>query len=163
MEDNRLKEYYNRLNNLISTKVIVDAYSADEVDGDILCDFYELFCEFPQEEIPIWAESYIQLYSWQFQNYHEGIDGYYDNFYGHTSCENINKAGKYLKEIGYPQVAEYLLMAVHKLTWDEMSEDERETYKEELCRISDWIYANREIIFKAYIDILMINKDNILN
>lgn len=160
MEGKNLKEYYERLDNLLSANIIVDAYSVDE---DILFDFYELFCELSQEELPIWAESYIQLYSWQFQNYHEGVDGYYDNFYEHTSSENIKKAGKYLKEIGCSQVAEYLLMAVHTLTWDEMSSEEKEKYKEELCVISDWIYENREIIFKAYIDILMINKEIILN
>ncbi|WP_294157027.1 hypothetical protein [uncultured Clostridium sp.] len=44
-----------------------------------------------------------------------------------------------------------------------MSSEEKEKYKEELCAISDWIYENREIIFKAYIGILMINKDIILN
>lgn len=159
---NKLEEYYNRLDNLISEEVIVDAYGVFDVDEEILCDFYELFCEFPEEETPIWAESYIQLYSWQFQNYYEGLDGYYDNFYGHTSHAEIDKAGKYLKDIGYNELAEYLLMAVHTLTWDEMSEKEKELYKEELCKVSDWMESNREIIFKAYVDILMINKESIL-
>ena len=125
---NKLKDYYSILDNLISKKVIVDAYGGDDADGEILCDFYELFCKFPEEETPIWAESYIQLYSWQFQNYHEGLDGYYDNFYGHTSHTNINRAGIYIKDIGYYEVAEYLLMAVHTLAWDEMTEKEKELY-----------------------------------
>ncbi|WP_294157028.1 hypothetical protein [uncultured Clostridium sp.] len=30
-------------------------------------------------------------YLWQFQNYYEGVYGYYDNFYGHTSSEKIKK------------------------------------------------------------------------
>lgn len=60
-------------------------------------------------------------------------------------------------------MTEYLFMSVHTLIWDEMSSEEKEKYKEELCAISDWIYENREIIFKAYIGILMINKDIILN
>ncbi|MCI8407744.1 MAG: hypothetical protein HFJ09_00505 [Lachnospiraceae bacterium] len=65
-------------------------------------DFFELlFEDYKDDHMPDWSEAYMQLYSWQFQCFHEGIQTYYEN----TGKENTLKAVAYLQEMGFKELA----------------------------------------------------------
>lgn len=159
----KLYEYYNRLDNLIMTGVNENVYGVYDVDEEILSDFFELFCEYPKENEPDWLETYIQLYSWQFQNYHEGVETYYENLYEFTGYNEIKKAENYLKSIGYIDLARYIALPNSKVPFEKKTLEEKEQYKRNIINVTDWIESNNEIIFKAYVDILIRNKNEIIS
>ena len=63
-----------------------------------------LFEDYKDDHMTDWAEAYMQLYSWQFQCFHEGIQTYYEN----TDQENTLKVVAYLQEIGFQELADVM-------------------------------------------------------
>ena len=99
---------YERLQELVDSNAVVNFYGGcidDSVDAEIVDDFYIFLVEKYEEQWPDWANAYIQVYSWEYQAFYEGLITYYTDFYQHTDYESIQRAAKYLTEAGYEEVA----------------------------------------------------------
>lgn len=105
----------------------------------------------------MWVEAYLQVYSWQFQSFHEGIITYYENFYGNSDYQTIISTAKYLQSYGYLELAEQYLSGAIDCNICEDSE-----YLEEkldtIVKVDKWINENTKTVFQFYVDILMKHK-----
>ena len=154
-----IEELYEGLRRIQDRGEIGDAYSGcGTVDSDsgVLDDFFEYIIDKYEDGMPIWAEAFLQIYSWQYQALHECSRGYYENFYGDSEYENIIKVADYLRENGYNEIVEpYASAAV---------ECERYQYPEDKVHLlpDDWIDNNDEAIWNFYVDILEKHKEELL-
>ncbi|MDE7424205.1 MAG: hypothetical protein K2N51_11055 [Lachnospiraceae bacterium] len=148
MDIKKYQDLYERADNLPKKIEGVTAYGCGcsqegeiaAVAVDVLMDFYDWIAEnYEDNNTPDWAEAYIQLYSWQFQCFHEGIFTYYENFYEHTGKENTLKAVAYLQEIGFQELADVMKKG---LTDDSLE------------GITEWIDSHDELIYTAYLKII---------
>ncbi len=124
-------------------------YGFDESDINVLDDFFEYIIEKYEHSMPLWAEAFIQVYSWQFQTLHECAETYYENLYGDSDYKTIKRVAGYLWEHGYDTIAQpYEAAAV---------DCKRYQYPEEKAHLlpDDWISNNDEIIWNFYVDILI--------
>jgi hypothetical protein len=151
-----VEELFQRLEKLPKRTSRITAYGSDvDIDGEVLMDFYELFCENCKDcksDIKDYENAFIQLYSWQFQCFHEGITTYYENFYGGNEKEAIASAVNLLEREGYKELAKQLNSGLDN------SEDENV-----FENIEKWIEDNNEVIYAAYIGLLLKNKESIKN
>lgn len=150
MDIRKYQDLYERADNLPKKTERGNTYGSNlrEKIIDVLMDFYDLLVEdYEVNNMPDWAETYIQLYSWEYQCFHEGIQTYYENFYEHTGEEYILKAVAYLQEIGFQELADVMKKG---LTEDCLEE------------ITEWIEQHDDLIYTAYLKIIEQSKSNIL-
>lgn len=74
MDKQRLAHRYEQLEILEKSGVVGDAYEGTmhldiDVDWEVIFSFYEYITEV-YEELPDWANAFIQIYSWQYQNFY---------------------------------------------------------------------------------------------
>lgn len=134
---------------------MLNAWSDESVgvDGGVLSDLYLFLCE---EEGEDWILVFRQLYSWQYQSFHEGSDTYYSNLYEDNDYLTQLKVAKYLKENGYLEV--YNVFKEGICNYNEMDEaTEAFLWTDEIRDIDEWIDANDEAIYNCIMDILLIN------
>ncbi len=144
-------ELFQRLEKLPKRTSRITAYGCDiDMDGEVLMDFYELFCKSREGDGKDYENAFIQLYSWQFQCFHEGISTYYENFYGGNEKEAIASAVNLLEREGYKEIAKQLNSGLDN------TEDENV-----FINIEKWIEDNNEEIYAAYIGLLLKNKESI--
>lgn len=147
------QDLYERADNLPKKIEGVTAYGCNgdtegEIAVEVIMDFCELlFEDYKDDHMPDWAEAYMQLYSWQFQCFHEGIQTYYENLYENTGKENTLKAVAYLQEIGFQELADVMKKG---LTDDCLEE------------VTEWIDQHDELIYTAYLKIIEESKSYIL-
>ena len=145
-----IEELYEGLKRIQDRGEIGTAYSEE------LYDFFEYIIDKYEDDMPLWAEAFFQIYSWQYQTIHECSRAYYENFYGDSEYENIIKVADYLRENGYNEIVEpYASAAV---------ECERYQYPEDKVHLlpDDWIDNNDEAIWNFYVDILEKHKEELL-
>lgn len=161
-----VEELYERLQRLVKTNAVVNFYGGcvdDRVDAEILDDFYIFLVE-KYEEWPDWVNAYIQVYSWEYQAFYEGLITYYTNFYQHTDYESIQRTAQYLTEAGYEEVAK----VYNKTMFDGRKyHNEYEQWPEEIWKLvrqaEQWIGDNEKTIMDCCIDILMRHKEELLH
>lgn len=151
MEERNIKiidSFYERLEKLKEANIIANVYGGFDEDVEVLTDFLEFLCKYFKEKMPNWVNAYIQLYSWEFQRYHEGLDTYYENLYGNTDSKSIQKAVEYLQHEGYKEIAVQLIAGLsdNKL----------------IANVEKWIDENQECIYDCYIDLLINHKNELL-
>ena len=123
--------------------------------NDVLDCFYEYILEKYDEPMPLWAEAFVQIYSWQFQTMHECAEAYYENFYGGSDYQTIIRVADYLRENGYHEIVEpYAAAAV---------DCKRYHYPAEKAHLlpDDWIDDNKEAIWNFYVTILEKHKEEL--
>lgn len=158
-----IKELYNRLEELKKTNVIVNVYEGFDVDAEVLGDFTEFFYVNFKENTPDWINAYMQLHSWQFQRYHEGVDTYYENLYENTDYESILRAAEYLTKTGKKELAERLKAPAYEGAEDHSRPCPIEHYGKLLVETEEWIDNNEECIFDCYLELLFENKSSLLS
>lgn len=154
-------ELYQALERIQKKGIILHAWSgenADPKDGMVLMEFADFFLDYYHGEWPMWAEAFYQIFSWQYQSFHEGVKGYYDNFYGGSDYQTIKKVAEFLQSNGYIELSkQYALGAV---------DCERYKYPEEkkdiAKQIDKWLNWNLEPVFHFYVDVLEKNKAELL-
>ena len=104
-----LEELYESIHNLKAKGAVADTYGGtddpDDPDGGILSDFMEyIFVSHPKDR-PDWLEAFYQVMAWQFETFHEGADGYYENFYGDSPRAIQVKTADFLEQNGYLELA----------------------------------------------------------
>lgn len=142
IEIEKYKEIYRRLRQLPEKTDMISAYGWDlDYDGEVLSDFYELMSKFLREDNADeeLAVSFIQLYSWDFQNSHEGLFTFYENSYSSNLKEDVSLTVRWLKLHDHLELGEMMQKG-----YDENLRDE----------VSDWIYDNVEKIYITYRDIM---------
>lgn len=154
-----IEELYKGLTRIQNRGEIGNAYGGCGTvlsDIDVLGDFYDYIVEKYEDSTPLWAEAFIQIFSWQFQTIHECAETYYKNFYGNSEYKTIIRVADYLRENGYNEIAEpYALAAV---------DCERYQYPEEKAHLlpDGWIDNNEEAVWNFYVDILEKHKEELL-
>lgn len=154
-----LKDHFDELD-FIPNAWCGDGYNRD--DGNVFFDFFIFFDEFFKDDpaAPPWAGVYMQVFLWQYMSCHEGAETYYENFYGETDVETIEKTSRYLNQWGFLEIAQWYDFGLLNCV------DYSDPYPEEkwpLCKkIDDWILENPEIIFAYYYDLLMKHRDELL-
>lgn len=154
------KELYRGLKQLQERGEIGNAYSGcgsimSELN-DILDCFYEYILEKYGDAMPLWAETFVQIYSWQFQTLHECASAYYENFYGCSDYQTIIKVADYLRKNGYHEIAEPYVSAD--------VDCERYQYPTDKVHLlpDDWIDNNDEAIWNFYVDLLERHKEELV-
>ncbi len=150
-----VEELYKRLLGLEKLNEIGNVYcGSDTLEADwlVFYDIYEYIYEKYEEweELPDWANAYVQIFSWQFQRYHEGVDTYYENFYENTDYNSVKRAGIFLEQVGYSELALGYNQVFTEGKWEEHYILE----KLDTPYIEKWIDENEEIIQKFYFDVL---------
>ena len=154
------EELYKGLKQIQDRGEIGNAYNgcgslASEFNGTLDC-FYEYILEKYEEPMPLWAEAFVQIYSWQFQTMHECAEAYYENFYGGSAYPVIIRVADYLRENGYLEIAEpYAAAAV---------DCERCHYPVEKAHLlpDQWISGNEEAVWNFYVDVLEKHRDELV-
>lgn len=154
-----IEAWYQELKCALDNNKVMTAYGGnDERNGEVLMDFYECIYEIYEEDLPSWAHTYIQVYSWQFQAFHEGVQTYYENFYEDNDYVSIMKAANYLRGSGYREIYEVFVSAA--------VDCEQYNYPKEksdlLCKVQQWIEEHIETVWYFYTDILEKNKTELL-
>ncbi len=155
-----VEEWYRGLRQIQDRGEIGNAYNGcgsimSELN-DVLDNFYEYILEKYEDCMPLWAEAFIQIYSWQFQTMHECAETYYENFYGNSEYQTIIKVANYLGKNGYNEIAEpYACAAV---------DCERYQYPADKAYLlpDDWIDNHEETIWNFYVDILETHKEDLI-
>lgn len=158
-----INELYNGLARLKKKGEVLDAYGGSpdiyEPDANILMEFYEYIVEHYEDELPVWAETFIQIFSWQYQTFHEGSITYYENFYGHTDYQKIIKVAEYLQQNGYNGIVKPYVSPA----FDCSNCDYPDNMKHFLAETEKWMYENEETVWYFYVDILEKNKIALLS
>lgn len=147
-----LEQLYKRLEEVKALGVVLNSYTTniDVEDNDILFDLYEFFCEHFEEIEDQSILAYIQIYSWQFQSYHEGVSTYYTNFYGNSDYNTIQKTADYLKMSTYNELSKWYSLGVHDYS-SYINEKYPDEWVAETERIDEWIRCNEQMIFEFMI------------
>lgn len=126
-----------------------------EEDSDVLVEFFDHIMEKYKDSMPLWAEAFTQIFSWQFQTMHEGAESYYENFHGNSGYETIVRVADYLRENGYNEIAEpYSAAAVDCKRY--------EYPKDKLHLLPDnWINNNEEAVWDFYVKILRKHREEL--
>lgn len=161
----QVQRLYERLQELVESNAVVNFYGGcvdDSVDAEIVDDFYIYLVEKYGEEWPDWANAYIQVYSWEYQAFYEGLITYYTNFYQHTDYESIQRAAEYLTKSGYREVADcYNKTMFDGGNYDSKNEWSKETWNL-IRKAEEWIGDNQKIIMDCCIDILVKHKQELM-
>lgn len=153
MNKQRLAHWYEQLEILEKSGVVGDAYGGTmhldaDVDWEVIFSFYEYITEV-YKELPLWANAFIQIYSWQYQNFYEGLSTYYENLYEHTGYDSIMSTREFLAKEGYEKLAEcynHVLFEEDIYSLEEIGESFR--------KAEAWIGENDKVIQDFYIDVL---------
>ena len=107
-------------------------------DRDVLMSFVDAILEeeFLQNLEDDIVNAYYQLYSIDFQKYHEGIATFYENFYETNEKENVLRACEWLKQNGFFELSNVLKSGYES--------DEKMKFA------SDWIDEHTEEIYIAF-------------
>lgn len=153
------RELWTRLEKVKNDGIVLNAYGDD--DG-ILSDLYDFFCENFEEFDTEWVSTYMQIVSWEFQSYHEGVDTYYTNLYGNSDYDTILKTANYLMGCGYDEISKWYSLGIHDYRnyKNGIYPDE---WIAEIEKIDKWIDSNEEMIFNFMVDLLLKHKDELFN
>ena len=110
-------------------------------DVDVLGDFAEAVCgeEFENLKNDI-VNSFYQLYSFDFQNSHEGVETFYENLYVYNRKEDVERAAEWFINNGMTDIGKI------------MKQGYESAEKEKLA--AKWINDNTSTIYAAYIKIM---------
>ena len=156
-----IEEWYQELKCALDDGKVMTAFGGDdERNGEVLMDFYEYIYEVYEEDLPSWAHTYIQVYSWQFQAFHEGVQTYYENFYEDNDYASIMKAADYLRENDYREIYEIFVSAAVNCDQGNYPKEKSDL----LWKVQEWIDDEEhvETVWHFYIDILEKNKTELL-
>ncbi|NBI66785.1 hypothetical protein D1646_08135 [Pseudoflavonifractor sp. 60] len=102
------EELYESIARLKEKGVIVNTYNGTgdlfDPDNGALSDLIEYIYVWYSRNRPDWLEALYQVMTWQFETFHEGAGGYYENFYGTSPRELQVKTADYLRDNGYTEV-----------------------------------------------------------
>ena len=150
-----LEEWYIELEKLEQSDIVGTAYGCgiwDVIETDADWEYITMFFEFITDyydELPDWANTFFQIYCWQFQNFHEGLDTYYEDFYGGTDYESIMRAREFLTKEGYDLLAScynHVLFEEDVYSLEQIAESFQNTAK--------WIGEHDKVVQDFYIDVL---------
>ena len=100
-----LEELYEGAGRLKAKGAVPDTYGGtgdpDDPDGAVLTEFIEYINVWHAQNRPDWLEALYQVLAWQFETFHEGADGYYENFYGDSPREVQVKTADFMEKNGY--------------------------------------------------------------
>lgn len=156
MNSTAINQLYERLHTLKRSNTVGNVYNGSSSiynDFSVFDDFLELLPKL-YDQLPDWANAYIQIYSWQYQAFHEGLSGYYENFYGNTDYTSIQKTADFLASSNYTELSQR-----YGYTMFDSRQYQGTIYPKEIReRISDaetWIVNNQKCVLNFYFDILM--------
>lgn len=121
----------------------------------MLVDFFDCIMEKYKDALPPWAEAFTQIFSWQFQTFHEGAESYYENFYGDSDYATIIRVAGYLRDNGYHEIEKpYVSAAV---------DCERCKYPKDRPHLlsDDWMDENEKTVWNFYVIILEKHADEL--
>lgn len=151
VKDSQLSELYQKLDRLIATGEVANAYGGtqdfDDPDGDVLSEFIEFIDEFYSDNRPEWLEAFYQVFTWQFQSCHEGVATYYNNSNGLSDDQTIKKTANYLQHMKYAKLSQMYSMGM-------------DATQSEYMQIDAWVNDNFELVWDFYVDILGNHKLN---
>jgi len=158
----QMKKLLKRLKNVKNSGVILNAYGNLEAEDEyILSDIYEFFVEHFEDTDIEWIKAYIQIFSWQFQSFHEGIITYYTNLYEYTDYETIMKTSSYLKNHGFYEILDIYSLPAHDYSIYERESEIPESWVDEIKQVDKWIDSHEEIVFNCLCDLCIMNKEEI--
>jgi hypothetical protein len=146
---------YERIQKLKKSGVILnvwgDGFDTPEHEG-ILGDIIEFLLETKANSIE--AETFIQIYSWEYESIHEGITTYYSNFYENSPYKKILETADILKQWGHNELCEIYLKGAEDYKSGLLDKEYPPEWLVVHKEIDQWIQDNLEIIFHCMIDIL---------
>ena len=114
------------------------------------------------KELPDWINAYYQVYMWEYQAFYEGLAGYYDNFYGSTDYDSIQKTSSYLIENEYGELAEcYAYALFNPVEFPEGRKWSDEIYSK-IRYAEEWISNHQIEIRDFFFDILFKHQDDLM-
>lgn len=152
--ENMVENYYKRLIELEAMGEIGTAYGGSEnaeADWSVFDDILEFLCE-EYEELPDWANAFIQVYLWQFQRYYEGLEVYYENFYGNTDYDSVKRAGTFLDKAGYTELA-----SVYNQVFGDGEPYLADKIRDLFPDMRNWMDEHQKVIQEFYFDVLKRN------
>lgn len=102
--------------------------------------------------------TYINLYSWEYQSFHEGSDTYYSNFYKDHTYNEMIITSNFIKKCGFDELYKIYVSAMHDFDGDYL--DYPDEWSKEAKIVNDWIYDNIDYIFDCMMSILLKNIKN---
>lgn len=126
-----------------------------EEDSDVLVDFFDCIMEKYKDALPPWAEAFTQIFSWQFQTFHEGAESYYENFYGDSDYATIIRVAGYLRDNGYHEIEKPYVSAAVDCERCKYPKDRRHLLPD------DWMDENEETVWNFYVTILEKHADEL--
>ena len=137
-----LDQLYESIQNLKAKGAVADTYSGtgdlDDPDGGVLDEFMEYIYVWHAKNRPDWLEALYQVLCWQFQTFHEGVDGYYEDFYGDSPRALQIKTADFLEKNGYLE-----LVAPYRQGMDSTIQG-----------IYEWMDEHLETVWRFCLDIL---------
>lgn len=136
----RFRNIMDDLRKLPDTSDEITAYGCygGLVDMDVLGDFAEAI--WTDEELETLSDdlvnAYSQLFSIDFESKHEGIETFYENFYGFHEYDTVLRACNWLDKNGFSNISKVII--------DGYESKEKQTIAKE------WIDNNASEIYKAY-------------
>ena len=154
-----IKQLYIDLEQRADAGEVGDAWG-----DDLLLEFYDFLVGelYPvQGEEPEWAFVFEQLYNWQFQSFHEGIDTFYTNLYQVDTNNGIRRMSDCLYQYGYMELAKWYDYGIfdYNLYPDD---DYPAEYGLRMAEIDEWIHENTDIIWQIYVELLLGHKEELL-
>lgn len=134
---------------------------AGKVSEDVLGDFFLFLIELYTENVPELIFMFLQVYNWHYQSIHEGPMSYYENFYHVDQEDGIQRLSEGLHRHGYHELAMWYDYGIidYKLYPDGHFPSEQYVRAKE---IREWIDENPEAIWEVYVDLLLKNKEILL-
>ena len=148
-----LDSLYESIARLRDRGAVADTYTgtgeADDPDGGVLSDFMEYVCEYHARNRPDWLEAFYQVLTWQFETFHEGAEGYYENLYGESNYEKQEKTADFLKEQGYLELERQFRRGMFLCRSGETSEKAAAARE-----IREWMWKDRACVWSFCLKIL---------
>lgn len=164
MKKEKLTALYERLTKLKELDEEGNVYGGSaSIDADwyVLDDFLEQLTGM-YKELPDWINAYYQVYMWEYQAFYEGLAGYYDNFYGSTDYDSIQKTSSYLIENEYGELAEcYAYALFNPVEFPEGRKWPDEIYSK-IKYAEEWISNHQIEIRDFFFDILFKHQDDLM-
>ena len=124
-------------------------------DGDVLSEFMEyIFTYYADTKMDDWLEAFSQILGWQYQSMHEGVETYYENFYGVSSYPEIVRTAEYLQQNGYLDIYEQFHRGIAECEQYEYPEEMKAVAKE----IDVWIDHHTKEVWDFCVDVLAKHK-----
>lgn len=153
--EKELHRLYAQILRLKTAGKMVNAYNGceedpGEPDGDVLAYFMEYIYVYHPKNRPDWLEAFYQVLCWQFTSFHEGVDVYYENFYGGSDRETICRTAKFLQENGYADIEEPYQKGIVLCDQTEQISLTKEIY--------EWLCEHTKEVWDFCVDILEKNR-----